>query len=407
VSSEAGGPLAILVVDDNRSAADAIALLLGRGGHAVTAVYDGQAALERIAAQRYDLVLTDLRMEPVDGLQVVRAARAAEPPMDVVVFTAFGSVEIAVEAMRLGAMDFLTKPVTADQILRRVQELRGAQAGGDVEIVGDSEATVRVREQAARLARVRSTVLITGETGTGRRHLARWLHAHGLDRDRPMIAARPNQSLDLATLQAAGTLLVPGIDDWSADAQIGLLRTLEGLDAGSPPRVVATANPDVDVRVARGDFPPELYFRLAVLVVQIAPLRERPADLEPLIAHFVQQQGSAAANLHPSAEQLRNLAGHGWPGNVREVANLAERAVVLGQLAFDIHSKPQPGAPSGLPELTEGFNLAEHMEVIERTLLVRAIEQTAGDRPLMGKVLGLERNTLRYKLNKYGLLDRT
>jgi DNA-binding NtrC family response regulator len=410
VNSESGGPLAILVVDDNRSAADAIALLLGRGGHTVEAVYDGQTAINRIQQQRWDLVLTDLRMEPVDGLQVVRAARGAEPPMDVVVFTAFGSVEIAVEAMRLGAMDFLTKPVTADQILRRVQELRqGGGATGDIQIVGDSEATVRVREQAARLAKVRSTVLLTGETGTGRRHLARWLHNNGLDRDRPLLVARPNQTFDPDVLAAAGTLLVPGIDDWSPEAQIGLLRTLEGLDAGSPPRVIATANPDVDVRVARGDFPPELYFRLAVLVVAVSPLRERPQDLEPLIGHFMALQGPSASGavVRPSADQLRNLSAHGWPGNAREVANLAERAVVLGAMAFDMNVKPQSGVHSSLPELAEGFNLAEHMEVIERTLLVRAIEQTAGDRPLMGKVLGLERNTLRYKLNKYGLLDRT
>lgn len=405
-----GSPrLTILVVDDNRTAADSIARLLGRENHKVEAVYDGQTAIDRIRQHPYDLVFTDLRMEPVDGMAVVRAARAADPPADVIVFTAFGSVETAVEAMRLGALDFLTKPVTADQLLHRVRELRRVPLDTMISIVGESEATRQEREQAQSLVQVRSTVLIAGETGTGRAHLARWLHYHGLDRDRPMLVARPNMLPREEALQDAGTLLIPGIDDWSADAQAALQRLLETLEAGRPPRVIATSTPDIDLRVAQGHFRPELYFRLAVLVVRLRPLRERQGDLEPLLKHFLSMHGQVfnKSAVIPSSDQLAVLSTHGWPGNVREVTNLAERAVVLGASAYDMTVKPFTGGGQDLPTITDGFNLPEHLEGIERTLLMRAIEQTGGDRPAMSRLLGLERNTLRYKLNKYNLLDRT
>ena len=406
--TESATRLSVLVVDDNRTAADSIARLLGREGHTVEACYDGQTAVERLQDRPFDLVLTDLRMEPVDGMTVVKVARSCDPPVDVIVFTAFGSVEAAVEAMRLGALDFLTKPVTADQLLRRVRELR-KQSDPSIVLVGESDATTQLREQAQSLANVRSTVLITGETGTGRSHLARWLHHNGLDRERPLVIARPNHLPSDRELSEAGTYLVPVVDDWTEDAQASLQRQLETLEAGRPPRVIATATPDVDMRVAHGTMRPELYFRLAVLVVRIPPLRERPADLAPLLRHFVKLHGAAFNKFapEPSPEQLTTLSTHGWPGNVREVANLAERAVVLGASAFQMMIKPFTGPSSDLPPLSEGFNLPEHLEDIERTLLIRAIEQTSGDRPSMSRLLGLERNTLRYKLNKYNLLDRT
>ncbi|MCK6506803.1 response regulator [Myxococcota bacterium] len=400
--------LDVLVVDDNKTAAEAVAALLRREDHQVDVCYDGQTAIERLASKPYDLVLTDLRMEPVDGLEVVRAARAADPPVEVMVFTAFGSVEVAVEAMRLGALDFLTKPVTADQILRRVRELRPSPAG-ELVVVGTSEASNRLRDEATAVARVRSTVLITGEPGTGRRHLARWLHAHGSDADRPLLTARPGQPLDEARLADAGTLLLPNVDAWTPDSQAHLLRTLETLEAGQPPRVVATASPDIGVMAARGSIAPELYFRLAVLVLRIPPLRERPGDLAALLSHFLNVTATAFGKVapRPTRDQIERLGSHGWPGNVREVANLAERAVVLGPEVFDMEIKPPAGPPGTIPPLAEGFNLTEHLEEIERVLLVRAIEQTGGDRPAMSRLLGLERNTLRYKLNKYDLLDRT
>ncbi len=398
-------PLSVLVVDDNRSAALAISMLLEREGHFTEAVYDGQAAIEHLQQQTFDLVLTDLRMEPVDGLQVVAAARACDPPVDAIVFTAYGSVEAAVEAMRLGALDFLTKPVTADVIIRRVQELRKGPMVAAA-IVGSSPPTERLRQQAQKLAEVRSTVLITGEIGSGRRHLARWLHLHGLDNDRSLVMVRPGRPLDPGVLEDAGTLLVTGVDQWSDSAQVLLQQQLEGLETGRPPRIIATASPLIDERVSEGSLRPELYFRLAVLVITMLPLRERRADIAQLLNHFLDLHAQTFDRppVRPTPEQLGRLSRHSWPGNVREAANLAERAAVLGEVAFDMPVKPL--LQSDAVELSDGFNLSSHMEQIERALLVQAIEQTSGDRPKMSKILGLERNTLRYKLNKYKLLKR-
>ena len=407
MSAEAPTPLRVLVVDDNRSAAEAIGLLLGREGHSVEVTNDGAAAIARLHSQRFDMVLTDLRMEPVDGLAVVRAARAQTPPVEAIVFTAYGSVETAVEAMRIGAADFLTKPVTADQLLKRVRNFRKVPVEQGT-IIGASPQSALLREQLTQVARVRSTVLIQGETGTGKRHIARCLHQLGRDAASPIVIARPYEAVPTAQLHSAGTLLVPTVDEWAPDAMDALLRQLETLEAGQPPRVVATATPAIDVRAARGEVPPELYFRLAVLVMRVPPLRERPDDIAPLLLHFLEVNAAAFGKEppRPSAHQLDPLSRHGWPGNIRELANLAERAVVLGRGAFDMSIKPALPAPVA-PHLAEGFNLTEHLEQIERELLVRAIEQTQGDRPIIGRLLGLERNTLRYKLNKYGLLDRT
>jgi len=406
------GQLQILVVDDNRTAAEAIALLLEREGHQVEACFDGRSAIERLSERHrsgppFDLVLTDLRMEPVDGLGVVRAARRLAPPVDVMVFTAFGSVEAAVEAIRLGALDFLTKPVTADQLLLRVRALRKHDEA-QVEVIGRSESTRQLRTDAARLAEVRSTVLITGETGVGRTHLARWLHSHGPDRDKVQLVLRPGEIASSTQIRAAGSLLLTAVDDWDDETQRRVLQELEQLDVGQPPRVIATASPEVDERVAAGRLRPELYFRLAVLVARISPLRERPNDIEPLLRHFVEGHARTFGKppVVPDADQLQVLRAHAWPGNAREISNLAERAVVLGPSAFTMNIKPAGGAASSLPNLAQGFQLAGHLEQIERDLLIRAIEQSGGERPEMCRLLGLERNTLRYKLNKYGLLDR-
>lgn len=199
------------------------------------------------------------------------------------------------------------------------------------------------------------------------------------------------------------------MDDWSSDAQALLQRQLYALDTSEPPRVVATASPDIADRAAAGELTAELYFRLAVLVLPMRPLRERPADIAPLLRHFLDHHGRVFGQppAMPSAEQLHRLEHHAWPGNVRELRNLAERAVVFGAGASDISVRAPTPTEGALPDLGEGFDLADHLEWMERTLLVRAIEQTSGDLKAMCRITGLQRNRLRYKLNKFNLLDRT
>lgn len=399
----------VLVVDDNRTAAMAAAMLLRREGLLVDVCHDGATAIRLIQGTPppFDLVLTDLRMDPVDGLDVVRAARATSPTTDAIVMTGYGSVEAAVEAMRLGAIDFMTKPVAASQLIHRVQNFRRTPAHG-VALVGGSSTMERLRDQASRLAGVRSTVLITGDTGTGRRHFARWLHDNGPDAHLPLLVARPMEQLDEGELVKAGTLLIASFDDWSLDAQTLLQRQLFPLTPGQPPRVIATSSPEVGTRAANGEVAAELYFRLAVIVLHLEPLRSRPEDITPLIRHFIEhhQRVFGQDATLPDPSQLEHLLHYSWPGNVRELSNLAERAVVLGPSTWDAPLDPTTSAP-GLPALGQGFDLAAHLEWTERTLLTRAREQAGGDIKEMVRLTGLERNRLRYKLNKYQLLDRS
>jgi DNA-binding NtrC family response regulator len=407
MSTPSDSALQILVVDDNQTAAMAAAMLLRRDGHVVDVRHDGGGGIEALQTHPYDLVLTDLRMDPIDGLEVVRAARSCSPPVDAIVMTAYGSVDAAVEAMRLGAIDFLTKPVTADQLRQRVKDYRQSPAGG-LALIGESAAMQQLRDSATRLATVRSTVLITGETGTGRRHLARWLHENGPDSDRPLVLAQAGRELSPDQLDQAGTLLLPNVDDWSTSAHNTLQRQLYRLDVGQPPRIVATASPDIGDRAAAGEMSAELYFRLAVLVLPLQPLRERPGDIQPLLEHFLDHHARVFGHPAPPLDdfQIRRFQGHAWPGNVRELRNLAERAVVMGAHAFEMPVRSPEPTHDGLPPLAEGFDLAEHLEWVERTMLTRAIEQTGGDLKAMVRVTGLERNRLRYKLNKFDLMDR-
>ena len=399
--------LDILVVDDNQTAAMAAAMLLRRDGHHVEVRHDGETGIDALQSATFDLVLTDLRMEPLDGLAVVRAARACVPPVDAIVMTAYGSVDAAVEAMRLGAIDFMTKPITADQLRQRVMDYRQSPAAG-LALVGESETMQQVRESAKRLATVRSTVLITGETGTGRRHLARWLHDHGPDAHLPLVIAQPGQELTTEQLEQSGTLLIPNVDDWSPAAHAILQRQLYRLDVGQPPRIIATSSPDIGEKAAAGGLSAELYFRLAVLVLPLKPLRERPGDIASVLQHFLDHHARVFGQPVPRIEpaQLRRLRGHAWPGNLRELRNLAERAVVMGPHAFEMPVRPPTPSQSALPALAEGFDLAEHLEWLEKTMLTRAVEQTGGDLKEMCRVTGLERNRLRYKLNKFNLMDR-
>ena len=399
--------LQILVVDDNQTAAIAAAMLLRRDGHQVDVRHDGASGIEALQEQAYDLVLTDLRMEPVDGLAVVRAARSCARPVDAIVMTAFGSVDAAVEAMRLGAIDFMTKPITADQLRQRVKDYRQSPARG-LALVGESVAMEEIRSAATRLAAVRSTVLITGETGTGRRHLAQWLHENGPDSDQPLVLAQPGRELTVAQLEHAGTLLLPNVDDWSPQAHDILQRQLYRVDISQPPRIIATASPDIGDRAANGDMSAELYFRLAVLVLPLKPLRERPGDIGPMLNHFLDHHARVFGQPAPRPDelQLHRLEGHAWPGNIRELRNLAERAVVMGPDAFEMPVRSPAPERDALPTLAEGFDLAQHLEWVEKTMLTRAIEQTDGDLRTMCQVTGLERNRLRYKLNKFDLMER-
>lgn len=401
-------PLKVLVVDDNRSAADALARVLSKGGDEVEALYSGASAIDRIRAQRPDVVLTDLKMEPVDGMAVLTAAREHRPPVEVIVFTAFGDVNIAVEAMRLGARDFLTKPVTVEQVARRLEQIRAttpssaparsAPDPGAVQFIARSPASRQLLETLRRAADVPSPVWIEGDLGAGRGHAALALHHMG-DQKLPFTVR------DLGRDEAwpsTGSVLLPNVDDLPDDLQRRLHRSLQHVPMGV--RLIATSGPHARRLVAEGNLRPELYYALAVVVVRMPPLRERTEDILPMLDQALEMFARRYNRRRPdvSEEQARRLKRHAWPGNVRELVNLAERAVVMGNAVLDIESVT--AAPAGLPTLEPGFSLPAYLESVERSILSEALRLSGGDRAQAGRVLGLERNTLRYKLNKYDLL---
>lgn len=396
-------PLKILIVDDNRSAASALARLLSLGGDEVSAVFDGETAITTMQAEPPDLVLTDLRMEPVDGMAVLRAARELDPPVEVIVFTAFGAVEVAVEAMRLGARDFLTKPVTADQIRERLVSLREGDAtppSEDPSFIAHSESSRALLHALDRAAGVPSSVWIEGELGSGRGFAARYMHRM----DRPEDPFREINPARPFTWPENGSVVLPNVDHLTLAAQSQLAREL----ASCPPtvRIIATSGPDSRRLIAEGKLHAELYYALSVIAVQVPPLRARSEDVLPLLdaalERFSDRYGRSRPHL--SDDQRRTLRRHGWPGNVRELSNLAERAVVMGPDA--LHVDVQPPRTMGMPQLEIGFSLANYMESVEKRILSEALRLSAGDRTRAGRLLGVERNTLRYKLNKYGLLDK-
>ena len=350
-------------------------------------------ALERLAEGGVDVVLTDLKMEPVDGMAVLRAARALSPPPEVLVFTGYGSVATAVEAMHLGARDFLTKPVTPTQLLERLRVLVDPEADTASEWPG------RLGRQLELLAGVSSTVLLRGEPGSGRASAAAWIHARSPRSDEGLVPVAHPARVDIESIATAGTAYVPQVDRLPPEEAASLGRLLDALprpeDGG--PRLVASALPAWSAREGG-----PLYYQLAVLVLDIPPLRERIEDLPVVIESFLVERSQALGRTapRPTPAQLERLMAHPWPGNLREAAAVCERATVFGGGAFD--PDDQPGRTPA--DLEEGFSLSRHLETEERRMLEQAIRQTGGDRTAMSRLLGVERNTLRYKLNKYGLI---
>ncbi|MCP4808125.1 MAG: sigma-54-dependent Fis family transcriptional regulator [Proteobacteria bacterium] len=397
----------ILVVDDNRTAADGLATILRRHGHAARAVYGGDEAKDALDEGTFDVVLTDLKMEPVDGLDVLAHARALSTPPQVIVMTGYGTVDTAVQAMHLGASDFLTKPVAPSEILEKLAQL----AGGGVTIRiqdGSSNAAETLRTAIGGVVAVDSTVLLLGEAGSGRNQLARQLHAEGSDPDSPFVVLSHPARAQPELLATAGTVFLPNVDLLDPTEQVQLVQLIDALPTDGP-RLIASAAEDWPQTAQSDPRSQQLYYHLAVLVVGVPPLRQRPDDISDLLSAWIEARAAALSRpvVAPSDTQIRALTLHAWPGNLRELAAVAERAVVFGTSAFDIQARAPETSTSSLPDLIDGFSLQGHLEQVERTLLIRAIDQSDGDRTKMSRILGVERNTLRYKLNKYGLLDRT
>ncbi|KAI5916114.1 sigma-54 dependent transcriptional regulator [Thauera sp. 2A1] len=354
--------LNILVVEDDAALRDAVCFTLEMAHHQVTGVDGGPAALVELERQAFNIVVTDLRMQPMDGLQLLHEIRARLPQLPVLLMTAYGDVDKAVAAMRGGACDFLMKPFEPEVLLENVRRYAAVQEEGD-DTIADDPHTRNLLALAARVAETDATVLLSGESGTGKEVFARYIHAHSPRAAGPFVAincaAIPDSLLE-ATLfghekgaftgaQAAqpgkfeqaqnGTLLLDEISEMPLGLQAKLLRVLQEREVervgGKKPvpldiRVLATSNRDMVKEVAAGRFREDLYYRLNVFPLAIPALRERAGDIVPLARHFLARHAALLkrqVRLSPEAEAL--LERYNWPGNVRELENTMHRVLIL------------------------------------------------------------------------------
>jgi DNA-binding NtrC family response regulator len=452
--------LHILIVEDEPVLARNLTRSLERMGHSATALDTGEAALTYVQDNRPDLILLDNRLPGAGGLETLKGLRLQDPSLLVIMMTAFATLEDAVTAMRMGAADFVRKPiglaelelaidraVQQERLQRELRYHRGKRdARGHGALIGASEAMERVRRTLDRLRSVQRaagggpTVLITGETGTGKGLVARTLHADGARGGGPLIemncTAIPETLLEAelfgyekgaftdartakpGLIEAAegGTLFLDEIGHVSGAVQAKLLKVMEERtvrrlgsvrDRSTDVWVVAATNRDLEEAVRRGEFREDLYHRLRVLEITVPPLRERRDDVLELAEHFLTlhaaQYGVPAPRLSTSACDA--LRAYRWPGNVRELANVMERAVLLAEggtlepkdLAMLPQLEPAPEFRVTFPP--GGIVWAE----LERSLIEQALAQAGGNQVRAAKLLGLSRDALRYRMEKYGI----
>ena len=419
----------LLLADDDAALLRALRILLEGEGFEVVTAASGKAAREALAAYaRFAAVISDLAMPDMDGLELLRFVREHDPELPVLLITAFSSARTAVQAMQAGAFQYLAKPVEPDELLlllrraidaaqARAEHRRLAERTGDPEsfdvLVGGSAPMRELRATIARLAAVDSTVLLLGETGTGKELAARLIHRSGSRAARPFVVinctAIPGDLLEselfghekgaftgagtarVGRIEEAegGTVLLDEVGDMPPALQPKLLRFLQersiqrvggGRERRVDVRVIAATHRDLSEAMAAGAFRADLYYRLSALPIQLPPLREHLEDLPALTSHMLAKLCRRLGRpvVEPPRELLASLAGQSFPGNVRELENLLERALVLGQLAGGAAALTHPGATLAIP-LENGFpHLARLHEEAERELIRRALEAWPG-----------------------------
>jgi two-component system, NtrC family, nitrogen regulation response regulator NtrX len=450
----------VLVVDDEAGVRTSLAAILGDEGYAVEAVGSGEEALAVLEARRHDLVLLDVWLPGADGLEVLRRIRETDAELPVVVISGHGTIETAVKAVRLGAQDFVEKPLSLEKTLVAVKNaLQRRRLESEVRVlkqqlderyvmVGESPALKQLRAEIARAAPTNGRALIFGENGTGKELVARAIHALSLRAAGPFVevncAAIPEELIEselfghakgaftgaLAArkgkfeLADGGTLFLDEIADMSLKTQAKVLRALQEQriepvgGAGSVDvdvRVIAATNKDLDEEIRKGRFRDDLYFRLNVIPFHVPPLRERPEDVPLLARHFMEVL-SAEHGRRPRAiapEVLAALSRLPWPGNVRELRNIIERLVIMTpDETIEVRHLPASllvGLPAEGPALAalapaEPGTLAEAREDFERRFILAKYHECGGNMSRTAEALGVERSNLYRKMKGYGLL---
>ncbi len=450
--------LPILVVEDDPNLREAISDTLELAGRPVLSAPGGEEALEILAREKVSIVISDVRMLPMDGISLLKAVRLRHPQLPVVLMTAYADVDRAVEAMRSGACDFLLKPFEPMALLAQVDKYALPDPGAIMDVVAHDPVSANLFGIAARVAQTDATVLLTGESGVGKEVVARFIHRNSSRNQGPFVAincaAIPESLLEATlfgyekgaftgaqTAQAGkfeqaqdGTLLLDEVTEMPLGLQAKLLRVLQEREVervgGKKPvalniRIIATSNRDMAAAVSKGVFREDLYYRLNVFPILIPALRQRPADIVPLAHHFLVEHGTMVGRqgLSFSAEAEAVLKNHAWPGNVRELENAVQRAMILApgnligpeHLGLQMPSGILPaaaivamtGAPAQEPAMKENDSVSEtskkvdNMKDLEREHILQTMLEVKGSRKAAIERLGISERTLRYKLKQY------
>lgn len=450
-------PARILVVDDDDNLRWVLETQISDAGYSVVTAKDGEEALEAIEREQPSLVLTDLKMPRLPGMELLARVRKLHPELPVIIFTAFGSIKSAVQAMRAGAWDYLTKPIDSDELLlviqralehsRLVEEVHTLRASLDAKfgfenIIGKSDKLLSALDMAARAARSGATILIRAETGTGKDLLARAIHFNSPRKDQPFVTincgAIPRDLLESelfgytrgaftgamankkgkVEMAHEGTLFLDEIGEMPGELQVKLLRLIqqgevEKVGAATAlhvdVRIIAATHRDLKAMIEDGTFREDLYYRLAVIPLELPPLRERADDIPELLRHFFVQarERLGRPELELPDALMPHFQNYRWPGNIRELENVLERLVVLARgetitladLPESLRTTPA-GADSlrlDLPE--QGISL----DAVERELILKALQKFNGNQTHAARYLDISRKTLIYRMEKYGL----
>ncbi len=454
----------VLVVDDEKSMRDLLSITLEKEGYDVATAAGGEPAIEALRRDPTDVVITDLRMPKVDGLQVLRTAKEISPDMAVIVVTAVASTETAVEAMKLGAYDYITKPFKLDEVSLIVRNALERKRLRDENlylrkqletqhrfenIIGKSAVILEVFDTIRKIADSPSTAMVTGESGTGKELVARAIHFNSLRRDKPFVSVNcgaipeglmeselfghvrgaftgaVSNKVGLFSAGEGGTLFLDEITEIPPLLQVKLLRAIQTReirrvgdtkDIKTDVRLIAASNRHLEEAVEQGVLREDLYYRLNVIPIQLPPLRERREDIPLLVGHFLQKFGKELGKevRGVSPEAMIVLERYHWPGNIRELENVLERAIVLGageMLGVDSlpetlrRERPVKGLEAvDLPE--DGLDLEATLDSIERGYLQRALDRTGGVQTKAAELLKMTFRQFRYKLQKHSLVRK-